>query len=268
MFRRLLIPTLCACGALFLWAAAPAENVRIYPDDSQNIQTEILSLSLVSVVPVSIPASTRARDKAVLIEQALDAAGMPSDTVRERGQTYVRAFGLPPAMPASMAIGGTQERSDKLVPEAPLFQPFVLSARIVFGPGHFEPYESGNRVAYFTAGIVTDVGELSAQVSARQLDFAADGPIICQALFQRLAPRAPQYGAQINYAGDRLDIYFDPAYTVTQGGIIFGTSSPTPGSEGIIQPRENHAGPLTAAPGDYVKACRIAASIVGAGLIL
>jgi hypothetical protein len=44
-----------------------------------------------------------------------------------------------------------------------------------------------------------------------------DDPLICQALFQRLAPRAPQYGAQINYAGDRLDVYFDPSYTVTQG---------------------------------------------------
>ena len=54
-------------------------------------------------------------------------------------------------------------------------------------------------------------------IVAPELQFQTEGPIICQALFQRLAPRAPQYGAQINYAGDRLDIYFDPAYTVTTG---------------------------------------------------
>src|SRR6185295_15278885 len=68
----------------------------------------------------------------------------------------------------------------------------------------------------------------------QELNFQTDGPIICQALFQRLAPRAPQYGAQINYAGDRLEVYFDPAYTVAHGGIIFGTTSLTPGVYGSL----------------------------------
>jgi hypothetical protein len=98
----------------------------------------------------------------------------------------------------------------------------------------FQPYDWNRQPAVFTGGIVTDVGELSAQVSAQELEFQTDGPIICQALFQRLAPRAPQYGAQINYAGDRLEIYFDPAYTVTQGGIVFGTTSPSEGSGGQL----------------------------------
>lgn len=108
------------------------------------------------------------------------------------------------------------------------------SARAAF-PGVFDPIDPIGQPAIFTAGIVTDVGELSVQVSAQELNFQTDGPIICQALFQRLAPRAPQYGAQINYAGDRLEVYFDPAYTVTQGGIIFGTTSPTPGNYGQLE---------------------------------
>jgi hypothetical protein len=98
----------------------------------------------------------------------------------------------------------------------------------------FDPFDWDRQPAIFTGGIVTDVGELSVQISAEELNFQTDGPIICQALFQRLAPRAPQYGAQINYAGDRLEIYFDPAYTITQGGVVFGTTSPTPGSGGEI----------------------------------
>lgn len=106
-------------------------------------------------------------------------------------------------------------------------------AKVVF-ENHFEPFDNHNQPAIFTAGIITDVGELSTQVSAQELNFQTDGPIICQALFQRLAPRAPQYGAQINYAGDRLEVYFDPAYTVTQGGIIFGTNSPSPGCSGQL----------------------------------
>lgn len=100
--------------------------------------------------------------------------------------------------------------------------------------GFFQPNSQMLLPAMFTAGIVTDVGELSTTVSAQELNFQTDGPIICQALFQRLAPRAPQYGAQINFAGDRLEVYFDPAYTVTQGGIIFGTTSPSPGLSGTI----------------------------------
>ncbi|MCG3131100.1 MAG: hypothetical protein FLDDKLPJ_01876 [Phycisphaerae bacterium] len=104
-------------------------------------------------------------------------------------------------------------------------------ARVIF-ENFFEPFDSNRLPAIFRAGIVTDVGELSVQVSAEELNFQTEGPIICQALFQRLAPRAPQYGAQINYAGDRLEIYFDPAYTVTQGGVIFGTTSPSPGCSG------------------------------------
>lgn len=109
--------------------------------------------------------------------------------------------------------------------------------------GSFDPFDWNGREAIFTAGIVTDVGELSATISASELNFQTEGPIICQALYQRLAPRAQQFGAQINYAGDRLEVYFDPAYTVTTGGVIFGTTSPTPGCSGqldITQDQDLH----------------------------
>lgn len=86
----------------------------------------------------------------------------------------------------------------------------------------------------FTAGIFTDLGELTAVVSAEELDFQTDGPIICQALFQRLAPQAPHFGVQINFAGDRLEVYFDPAYTLNVGGISFGTTSLSQGCSGSV----------------------------------
>lgn len=54
--------------------------------------------------------------------------------------------------------------------------------------GFFQPNAQTLQPARFTAGIVTDVGELSTTVSAQELNFQTDGPIICQALFQRLAP--------------------------------------------------------------------------------
>jgi hypothetical protein len=69
----------------------------------------------------------------------------------------------------------------------------------------------------FSTGIVSDVGDLVPTVSAQELNFQTDGPIICQALFQRLAPRAPQVGPAHDVCGDRIDDYFDvymPPWTV------------------------------------------------------
>ncbi|GIK15535.1 MAG: hypothetical protein BroJett003_04990 [Planctomycetota bacterium] len=127
------------------------------------------------------------------------------------------------------STGDTAELGDSL--RTQFVSTVEQPARVVF-ESFFEPFDVNLQPAIFRAGIVTDVGELSVQVSAAELNFQTEGPIICQALFQRLAPRAPQYGAQINYAGDRLEVYFDPAYTVTQGGVLFGTTSPSPGCSG------------------------------------
>lgn len=135
--------------------------------------------------------------------------------------------GLPPGTAVRFATGNTAEAQDKLTTAG------TRNAQITFA-GSFEPFDANHLPAVFTAGIVTDVGELTEPVSAEELSFQTDGPIICQALFQRLAPRAPQFGAQINYAGDRLEVYFDPAYTVSSGGVVFGTTSPTDGCSGQV----------------------------------
>ena len=146
--------------------------------------------------------------------------------------------GVLPGGSISLSTGTTAQES------MALSSPDTSHATIT-AAGHFEPYYQSFQPATFTAGIVTDVGAFSATVSAQELNFQTDGPIICQALFQRLAPRAPQYGAQINFAGDRLEVYFDPAYTVTQGGIIFGSTSPSPGYSGTI------TSPPALLPGDF-----------------
>lgn len=112
---------------------------------------------------------------------------------------------------------------------------------------HFQPALPPTQPTIFTCGIITDAGTLSAQVSAQELNFQTDGPIICQALFQRLAPRSPQYGAQINYAGDRLEIYFDPAYTIGTAGVSFGTNSRSPGCSGALH---SLTAPPPPCPGD------------------
>jgi hypothetical protein len=180
-------------------------------------------------VTVPIPPNTSAEQKRNLIRDALIAAGY--DVVDNgAGGNELTIKHLANGTKVKFQPGSTGERRDDVLSTA------AIGGTVAF-EGHFSGFdqEFPTLPAVFTAGIVTDLGELSAQISAQELNFQTDGPIICQALFQRLAPRAPQYGAQINYAGDRLEVYFDPAYTVTQGGIIFGTGSQDPGCSGDLQ---------------------------------
>lgn len=177
-------------------------------------------------VSVVIPPNTTATQKRNLIRDALIAAGYDVVDNGAGGNELTIRF-LANGTKVKFRPGSTGERKDDVVSNA------AISSTIEF-VGPFVPFdqEFPDLPAVFTAGIVTDVGELTAEISSQELNFQTDGPIICQALFQRLAPRAPQYGAQINYAGDRLEVYFDPAYTVTQGGINFGTTSQSPGCAG------------------------------------
>ena len=177
---------------------------------------------------VTLPGSLTAGQKRDQLVSSLQAAE-PQYYPAVAGSASLSLNGLPAGAAVRFSTGDTAEAVDSLTTTS------VRSAEVAFaGLGPFEPFDQHGQPALFTAGIVTDVGELTARVSAQELNFQTDGPIICQALFQRLAPRAPQYGAQINYAGDRLEVYFDPAYSVSPGGVVFGTTSRTAGCSGQI----------------------------------
>lgn len=168
---------------------------------------------------------TTATQKCDRVAESLSGAGfIPAPT---GDPTSCGIGAVPPGTQIRMVDQGTGERKDELFVWNP------SEGHVAF-PGFFEPFDRNGQPAIFTAGIVTDVGELTVQVTAEELNFQTDGPIICQALFQRLAPRAPDHGGQILFAGDRLEVYFDPAYSITMGGITFGTTSLTPGAEGMV----------------------------------
>lgn len=179
----------------------------------------------VANVPVMIPPGTTVMQKRNLVVGALNAAGFPANAEPEPNKCTIT--GVPAGASVRVIDGGTGEIQDGVA------APHGQTGGIMF-PGFFPPNTYQNQPATFTAGIVTDLGELTVQVTASELNFQTDGPIICQALFQRLAPRAPQYGAQINYAGDRLEVYFDPAYTVTIGGVSGGTTSQGQGAQSYL----------------------------------
>jgi hypothetical protein len=226
-------------GATF--ARADVEVALVLPTPLSpgipRLDMELLPSTVVRSYPVNVPPNTTANQVASLFGTALLATpGIDPASVMTIGNT-VHIVSTP-----------LNDLLDDIQPGAIIYYPgttaqngiSLLAPRIphatIIDTGQFFPFTQTvpQQPAIFTAGIVTNVGTLSVNVTSAELNFQTDGPIICQALFQRLAPRAPQYGAQINYAGDRLEVYFDPAYTVTQGGIIFGTTSPSQGSSGTI----------------------------------
>lgn len=174
------------------------------------------------------PEQTRDQMVAALTQQA------PQYYPAIAGPDAFSMNGFPPGTSVRFATGSTAAVQDQV------FAAGVCRGGISF-MGTYGPIDAHGQPAVFTAGIVTDVGELTEHVAAQELNFQTDGPIICQALFQRLAPRAPQYGAEINFAGDRLEVYFDPAYTVTQGGVTFGTTSLSEGCSGEVTTPANAA---------------------------
>lgn len=183
--------------------------------------------SVYSVTATVAPGDT-AIQKRNKIADAIEAHVNPKWRVdRDPNEAVLTVKDLPKSAVVEFDPGETGEASDR-----------VVVPKLIVGvqkyEGVFEPYDGAGLPAVFTAGIVTDVGELVVQVSSEELDFQTEGPVICQALFQRLAPHAPPYRAQILYAGDRLEVYFDPAYSIGGGGVIFGTTSPSAGCAGSV----------------------------------
>ncbi|MCC6676655.1 MAG: hypothetical protein IT436_05880 [Phycisphaerales bacterium] len=232
MLLRRTLPSAALLCSLAL--AAPADEATLRLGPSFGSEPGLMTVSIgADSVSIHIPPMSPPEIKAQFVAQALTASAYAAEFFYSGSEPFwgVILHNIPADAAITLETGNTASPADGL-----LISPPGRTAATIANIGRFEPFDTQGQPAIFTAGIVTDVGELSAQVSAAELSFQTDGPIICQALFQRLAPRAPQYGAQINYAGDRLEVYFDPAYTVTQGGIIFGTTSPSAGTSGTLPP--------------------------------
>ena len=174
-------------------------------------------------VIATIPPGTDARQKRDIILSRLELNGF---SVRASGETGLILPRIDSKTKVYFNNGGTMEH-DVITCQAP------MAGEVIFN-GFFEPFTPDQQPAVFTAGLVTDVGQLACTISAAELNFQTEGPIICQALFQRIAPQAPQYGAQVDCLGDRLHITFDPAYTTTNGGVAWGTTSPSEGCGGAL----------------------------------
>lgn len=175
------------------------------------------------VVSVAIPGGSDARRKRDLIDTALDNAGISSTA---SGSNKLILSRVDKNTTIKFDNGGTMETD------------VVSAAGMQAGQsafeGFFDPFDSNGQPAMFTAGVVTDLGFISASVWADQLNFQTDGPNICNALFNQLAWQMPLIGAEMFLLGDRLEVVFDPQFVQLEGGIQWGTNSPGEGCSGIL----------------------------------
>jgi hypothetical protein len=219
---------------LFGLATAQAtEDVKLTFSKPTNDEAEEVTIYFTpgKDVSVTIPADTSATGKRDLIKEALMDNGYDVTTEDENGDelpgNQLRVLYLRNGTRVTFSLRKTGEKEDEVVSAA------AVEGTIAFA-NVFEPLDPNGAPATFTGGIVTDLGELTVEVSAEELSYMTEGPVICQALFDQLAPQVPTYGAEIVYAGDHLQLFFDPAYTIGPSGVIFGTSSLSEGCLGEL----------------------------------
>lgn len=249
MCQNISLTTRALCAALAVATLSPLAlakdaTMTFTTPSNRSASTVKIGLDPYRDAQVIIPAGSTVEQKRNLIRDAIKAAN-PNLTVEDVGTTGLKIKDVHDDTNVTFDPGETGEASDKISCAAPTHGAIEFT-------GFFDPMDWNSLPAVFTAGIITDVGELTVQVSASELNFQTEGPIICQALFQRLAPQAPQYGADLLFVGDRLEVYFDPAYSITVGGVVFGSTSQSAGNSGSLstgQATGYHAQVTGACPG-------------------
>lgn len=228
--RRMQLVATVGVLASFVGASLATENQKLTFSKPTNTSDSNVTVYINpgKDVSVTIPPDTSATEKRNLIKQALEDAGYDVTTEDAGGNelpgNQLRILFLRNNTEVKFDAGGTGELKDDVVAAAAELGSIGFS-------GVFEPFDALGAPAIFTAGIITDLGELTVNVTAEELGFVTDGPIICQALFMRLAPLAPPLGANVLLAGDRLDVYFDPVFASVGGGVSGGTTSLSEGCD-------------------------------------
>ena len=191
------------------------------PTNTSNsaVEFEIESNGMLERVTVPIPAGSSAGSKRNAIKQAL------TDNlfdVADVGLTGLRIEGLRPGTKVKFKPGNTGEEADTQTAMG------IPSASFGFANSLFSPLNAQGQPAVFTGGFITDFGQFTAQVSAGNLPLTS-GFAITQALYAQLAPQAALFGAEIVNGGDMMTVSFNPAFATGEVGVIYGTTSLTPG---------------------------------------
>jgi len=243
-------------------ASAASVSLQLeVPDPDQRFEggkLPVLQLILgsqlaVGSLPVNIPwGGGSSTDKASAINTALIGAIAFAPMVSPFKNATTT---IDPTTPGTVNIGGLPKKTKvtfkpgksgegMVDPKTKIGKDIIKTAgdptgAIGFQNSAFDSIDAFGNPSTFTAGVVTDFGQLFATVDADHLA-NLQGATIVQALFQLLNPSLAGFGAQIvdySVGDDVLNFFFDPAKTQT-AGVIFGTTALSDGLFGTLEAGE------------------------------
>jgi hypothetical protein len=215
-----------ALAAGFTSVSALAESATIAVSDPTGNGVVTVTVTLPDgtqdIIPISVTNVMSAEDKRDQIAVNLFGRGYDAQPVGPRG---VKINGLDEGTSVSIDAGTTGEQIDRVVASA------AQDAQVSFA-GLFDPIAADGLPADFTAGFVCGENSFLAQVTAEELQFQTDGARIALALFERLLEPASQLGVELELVGDGIRVGFPGSLSSQRGGVVFGTTSLSPGVSG------------------------------------
>lgn len=213
-------------------------------DRTVKITERTSSGALITKTKATITPGMTAEQKRDAIKKALEANGYT-----------VTSTGTPPADPGITISGVRGGRKLWFDPGATgeakdsVTVPRARHASVSFD-GVFDTLDWDGSAATFTAGIITDHGEVSVTYRAEELGGApVSGDYLAGRLFSDLYDAASDLGAQLTLDGSTILVDFDAG--AAQGddvGLIFGTTSPSKG----LSAGARIEGPVNVPPGIIV----------------
>lgn len=232
--NRILKTALALMLAAALSAPAFAASVSFKFTKPENTKDTEVKINVyrgdarIDSVPVRITPGMSAEQKRDAIKAALEAEGY---TVTSTGtppqDPGITISGITKGREIYFNPGATGERADKEVAKNIAFSAIDFE-------GGFPSTDWFGDPAVFTAGVITDLGQVVVEYRASDVPPGTmlEGGLIAQRLFFDLLDAASDLGAWLDLEGSRILVHFDATQTRTGGGVVFGTSSPGPGLSG------------------------------------
>lgn len=212
--------------ALTVPVAAESATIAVSDPTGNGVVTVTVTRpdGTVDTIPISVTHVMSAKEKRDQIAVNLLVRGYDAAA---SGPRRVTIDGLEEGTVVSVDAGATGERIDRLVADA------ARDARIRFA-GLFDPIAADGAPCEFTAGFVAGESSILAQVTAEELGFATDGANVALALFERLVGAADSLGVGLELVDDALWITFPDGQADPRAGVVFGTTSLSPGASGEL----------------------------------
>jgi hypothetical protein len=245
MRLRAILSTLSA-GCLAISALAGDATIKVSQPTGNGFVTVTITRPDGSVdsIPISVTTVMTVEEKRDQIAVNLLGRGYSTAPV---GPDGVKILNLDSGTSVQFDPGATGEVADRISVSA------ASEGHVQF-QGFFDPIDAHGNPAVFTAGFIASTGSVLMQVSAEELHFVTDGANVAAALYERLLPEAQRLSVEMFVDDAGLHMSLPPSAKPRQGGVVFGTTSLSPGCAGRVTAGASSGGLAPADAGPAIEA--------------